>query len=199
MYSIKWARFSGGELGRLALAILALEEANFLLLDEPTNHLDIPAQETLQLALEAFSGTTLLVSHDRYLVNRMASQIWELRDNQLHVYNGGYQEYLSQRQRESAEEKELAKVTIATSVDLSRKYSAGIKQKRTRRQAERLSELEDQIQKTERRLAIMGEELQVVSLAQDVDEIRRISHSYADMESVLANLLEEWELAHDVQ
>ena len=106
----KVSTLSGGELGRLALAILTLEEANFLLLDEPTNHLDIPAQETLQLALEAYSGTTLLVSHDRYLVNRMANQIWELRDNQLYVYNGGYQEYLIQRQRESVRAKGISKV-----------------------------------------------------------------------------------------
>ena len=63
---------SGGERGRLALAILALEDANFLLLDEPTNHLDIPSQEALQEALEHFDGTVLLVSHDRYLVDRLA-------------------------------------------------------------------------------------------------------------------------------
>ncbi|HEY3289411.1 MAG TPA: ABC-F family ATP-binding cassette domain-containing protein, partial [Anaerolineae bacterium] len=67
---------SGGERARLALAILALEGANLLLLDEPTNHLDIPAQEVLQEVLEQFSGTILLVSHDRYLVDRLATQIW---------------------------------------------------------------------------------------------------------------------------
>jgi ATP-binding cassette subfamily F protein 3 len=71
---------SGGERGRLALAIMALQEANFLLLDEPTNHLDIPAQEVLQAALERFEGTILLVTHDRYLVNKLATQIWELED-----------------------------------------------------------------------------------------------------------------------
>ena len=69
----RWRTLSGGEQARLALAILALQEANFLLLDEPTNHLDIPAQETLQSALELFGGTILLVSHDRYLINRLAS------------------------------------------------------------------------------------------------------------------------------
>jgi ATP-binding cassette subfamily F protein 3 len=57
---------SGGERGRLALAILALEETNFLLLDEPTNHLDIPSQEILEAVLSDFQGTILLVSHDRY-------------------------------------------------------------------------------------------------------------------------------------
>ena len=96
---------SGGERGRLALSLLALEGANFLLLDEPTNHLDIPAQETLQEGLERFEGTLLLVSHDRYLVSRLATQIWEIREGRLHVFKGTYQEMLAVREREEAARK----------------------------------------------------------------------------------------------
>jgi ATP-binding cassette, subfamily F, member 3 len=92
------ANLSGGERGRLALAILALEQANFLLLDEPTNHLDIPAQETLQEALQAYQGTILLVSHDRYLIDRLATQIWVLQDGRLQIHHGRYQSYLEARQ-----------------------------------------------------------------------------------------------------
>ncbi|MEP7285100.1 MAG: ribosomal protection-like ABC-F family protein [Chloroflexota bacterium] len=88
---------SGGERGRLALAILALEGANFLLLDEPTNHLDIPAQEVLQEVLENFEGTILIVSHDRYLVDRLATQIWNLETGHLQVFEGDYQEFLTAR------------------------------------------------------------------------------------------------------
>ena len=88
---------SGGERGRLALAILALEGANLLLLDEPTNHLDLPAQEVLQQTLEAFPGTILLVSHDRYLVNRLATQIWDVRTKRLDVYPGSYDDYMEKR------------------------------------------------------------------------------------------------------
>jgi ATP-binding cassette subfamily F protein 3 len=87
---------SGGERGRLALAILALNGANFLLLDEPTNHLDIPAQEVLQEVLEQFAGTILLVTHDRYLVDRLATQIWDLRAGRLRVFKGTYREFLAQ-------------------------------------------------------------------------------------------------------
>lgn len=91
------AALSGGERGRLALAKLAQHQANFLLLDEPTNHLDIPTQEMLQAALQAYQGTILLVSHDRYLVNALATQIWELHNGRLHVHRGHYQSYLAAR------------------------------------------------------------------------------------------------------
>ncbi|MFK7803628.1 MAG: ribosomal protection-like ABC-F family protein [Anaerolineae bacterium] len=84
---------SGGERGRLALAILSLEGANLLLLDEPTNHLDIPSQEVLQTVLEQYNGTILLVSHDRYLVSRLATQIWEIKDGQLLITEGSYADH----------------------------------------------------------------------------------------------------------
>ena len=90
---------SGGERGKLALAILALHGANFLLLDEPTNHLDIPAQEVLQEVLEQFEGTILLVSHDRYLIDHLATQVWPLENGHLDVFKGNYQEYLARDER----------------------------------------------------------------------------------------------------
>ena len=90
---------SGGERAKLALAILSLHGANFLLLDEPTNHLDIPAQEGLQEVLENFAGTILLVTHDRYLVDRLATQIWDLRAGHLRVFKGTYREFLAQGER----------------------------------------------------------------------------------------------------
>ena len=76
----KVAVLSGGERGRVALAKLALAGANLLLLDEPTNHLDIPSQEVLQPVLADFPGTILLVSHDRYLIDALATQIWSVED-----------------------------------------------------------------------------------------------------------------------
>ena len=90
---------SGGERGRLALALLALQGANFLLLDEPTNHLDLPAQEVLQTVLEEFDGTILLISHDRYLVKQLASEIWNLRDGALNVFHGGFEEFVASERK----------------------------------------------------------------------------------------------------
>jgi ATP-binding cassette subfamily F protein 3 len=91
---------SGGERGRLALALLALSGANFLLLDEPTNHLDIPSQEVLQEVLEGFNGTILLVSHDRYLVDRLAQHIWSIEDGELLAFAASYRDYLALREEE---------------------------------------------------------------------------------------------------
>ena len=84
---------SGGERARVALAILTLEKANFLLLDEPTNHLDIPSQEVLQDVINRFNGTVLLVSHDRYLIREVATQVWAIADGRLHVFEEGYAAY----------------------------------------------------------------------------------------------------------
>jgi len=93
------AVLSGGERGRLALALLSLQEANFLLLDEPTNHLDLPAQEVLQAMLEQYEGTILLISHDRYLVAQLATEIWDLRDGYLTIFDGDYAAFLGTQQR----------------------------------------------------------------------------------------------------
>jgi len=89
------ATLSGGERGRLALAKLSLEQANLLLLDEPTNHLDIPSQEILQEVLAAYQGTILLVSHDRYLIDALGTQTWEILPGEamLQVFEGGYTQY----------------------------------------------------------------------------------------------------------
>jgi ATP-binding cassette subfamily F protein 3 len=79
---------SGGERGRLALAILARRGANLLLMDEPTNHLDIPAQELLEAVLRAYAGTVLLVSHDRYLVSRVATRVWAVEEEGMAEASG---------------------------------------------------------------------------------------------------------------
>ncbi len=88
---------SGGERSRLQLAQLMLSEANFLLLDEPTNNLDIPSAEVLESALEEFDGTMLVISHDRYFLDRVVDRIVELEAGNLTNYHGGYSEYFTAR------------------------------------------------------------------------------------------------------
>lgn len=84
---------SGGERGRVALARCLATPSNFLALDEPTNHLDIDARENLLEALEQYPGTLLLISHDRYFIERLATRVWEMRDGQLRSHEGGYADY----------------------------------------------------------------------------------------------------------
>ncbi|HEX9372722.1 MAG TPA: ABC-F family ATP-binding cassette domain-containing protein [Roseiflexaceae bacterium] len=93
------ARLSGGEKSRVQLARLMLTGANCLLLDEPTNNLDIASAEGLEQALEEFAGTVVVVSHDRYFLDRVADRVFEVRDGELKVYEGGYSYYAEQRAR----------------------------------------------------------------------------------------------------
>ena len=91
------AKLSGGEKSRVQLARLMLTGANCLLLDEPTNNLDIPSAEVLEQALDEFSGTVVVVSHDRYFLDRVADRIFEVYDGELRVYEGGYSYYAEKR------------------------------------------------------------------------------------------------------
>jgi ATP-binding cassette subfamily F protein 3 len=93
------AQLSGGEKSRVQLARLMLSGANCLLLDEPTNNLDIPSVEVLEQALEEFAGTIVVVAHDRYLLDRLVDRIFELRDGELRIYEGGYSSYVEQAAR----------------------------------------------------------------------------------------------------
>ncbi|MBQ3533397.1 MAG: ABC-F family ATP-binding cassette domain-containing protein [Oscillospiraceae bacterium] len=95
---------SGGELSRLRLCMLMDEEINFLVLDEPTNHLDIDSREWIEEAVEAYDGTLLFVSHDRYFINRFATRIWELADGTITDYPMGFAEY----KKVKADEKKAA-------------------------------------------------------------------------------------------
>lgn len=185
------AALSGGERGRLALAVLALEGANFLLLDEPTNHLDIPAQEMLQAVLEQFEGTILLVSHDRYLVDRLASQIWYLDDERLQVFNGPYQEYLAERDRQAELERQTADAHRQIAADHQRQ--ARTVRKNGKKEAERLAEIEREIHALEGQLGDLSHELQVASEQQAVDKIQNLGIEYATLESRIEALMNEWE------
>lgn len=181
---------SGGERGRLALALLALEGANFLLLDEPTNHLDIPAQEVLQQVLESFEGTILLVSHDRYLVDHLATQIWQLHEGYLEVFEGSYAAFIAARDgqellEEAKEEPQPAEEKSDAPKPLSKN------ERRRLRQA--LQELEEQIGAAEYELEQLAQATQEATQAEHFDKIRSLSLEYAATEQKLESLMQEWE------
>ncbi|MCB8943180.1 MAG: ABC-F family ATP-binding cassette domain-containing protein [Ardenticatenaceae bacterium] len=188
---------SGGERGRLALALLEREEANFLLLDEPTNHLDIPAQEELQTVLEGFDGTILMVSHDRYLVNRLATQVWVLENGRLHVYPTSYQEYLVEREREREAAKPMA-VTEPAETKPEANGRSALSKNEQRRKEEALADLEATITQAEADIARITQELQAATQEESFDKIQSLSIEYAAAEEALDALMMKWEkLAHE--
>lgn len=100
----KVQNLSGGERSRLKFAMLMRQEINFLILDEPTNHLDIPSRERLEEALLEFQGTILMISHDRYFMNRLASRIVEFFDSRWCSYGGGFDDYLIEKEKRTKRE-----------------------------------------------------------------------------------------------
>ncbi len=182
---------SGGERGRLALAKLALDGANFLLLDEPTNHLDIPSQEILQAVLAGFNGTILLVSHDRYLIDALATQIWDVQPDGMTVFDGTYQEYLQAREAERQAERE--EKAAATAPPPQAKRQNGNRGLSERERSRRLAQIEQHIHALEIQLVDLSGELGAASTAGAVDRVRELGETYAAMESELESAMAEWE------
>lgn len=117
---------SGGERSRLALAVLTLSTANFLILDEPTNHLDITAREALEVVLTDFAGTILFVSHDRYFIDRIASELWVVEAGRLTTHLGHYTDYVESKGRSSESPlSPTGPVTAPGPIAASRSPSAG--------------------------------------------------------------------------
>jgi ATP-binding cassette subfamily F protein 3 len=175
---------SGGERGRLALAKLVLEGANFLLLDEPTTHLDIPSQEVLQEALAAFPGTILLVSHDRYLVDALASQVWviEPEAQELGVFRGGYAQFEEDRERARAAREAEPTVAHRARPAAPRRRSGEARQ-RPEDVERRIAELE---------AALVEVEKAIVQAGADVGKVRELGTRYAELHAELEETLGEW-------
>jgi ATP-binding cassette subfamily F protein 3 len=182
---------SGGERSRVALARLTLQGPNFLVLDEPTHHLDIASQEILEDVLDSFEGTILLVSHDRYLIRALATQIWELEDGQLQVYRGSYDEYLEEKRRRQAEGQQEP-----TPRQERRRVAGRVGQQAQRGQARRAlraGELEAEIAALEGQLATLTSALAEASAAQELDRVRALGVEYDRKAQALEELVAEWE------
>jgi len=178
---------SGGERGRLALACLALKGANLLLLDEPTNHLDLPSQEILQRILVEFKGTVLLVSHDRYLVDAVATQVWEAypEEKSLITFKGNYSQLKAEQAGKSA-----AEITSVT-----QKKGAG-KETRTKVSAKRLNprvlrELEAHISELEDQIKEVSHKLENPLSA--TESISDLGNRYVNLKKELDSSWKDWE------
>jgi len=188
---------SGGELSRVALARLAQTKGNFLLLDEPTNHLDLGSQEVLQEALEEYEGTVLLVSHDRYLIDRIATQVWEIRDGWLHIYHGGYSYWRRRRAEEQGRGQEPAEPKGKAKAEARAKGAAQqLERKRELNELElerQEAELLAQVEALEEELAQLEEALAQASYSGDHQRIAELNSRYKRGQRELEELLERWD------
>jgi len=191
----KVSTLSGGERGRLALAKLSLSDANLLLLDEPTNHLDLHTQEVLESVLSNFAGTILLVSHDRYLIDSLATQIWEVdpQGRSLHVFKGSYTEYKAQQVRQ-AEQEASAEVPIVVNEPTKRqtktetgKTLSKYEQKKIRA---KLAEIEQEVAELEKQQAFVSSALE--NPPDDPVKVQRLGEKYVDLQKKSEVLLAEW-------
>lgn len=184
----KVSQLSGGERGRLALAKLALTQANLLLLDEPTNHLDIPSQEILQEVLAEYQGTILLVSHDRYLIDALATQIWEITPQQtsLKIFEGTYSQFRQSLQLQSS--KTEISTRVLPQVDKPRSNALSSQHKR---QKARLAEIEALIESYESSLNDLARQLE--NPPTDPALVQRLGQEYVQLQGTVDELMREWE------
>ena len=177
---------SGGEMSRLRLCMLMDEEINFLILDEPTNHLDIDSREWIEEAVEAFDGTLLFVSHDRYFINRFATRVWELADGTITDYPMGFAQYRSVKEAE-AREKPVVTAAPEKKGD-TRVRSENRNQRAARRQ---LTICETAIGKLEKAIAALDEEME--QYACDAVKLGELFQQKQETEELLEQEMLRWE------
>jgi ATP-binding cassette subfamily F protein 3 len=212
---------SGGEKGRLALAKLIYSRVNVLVLDEPTNHLDIPSREALEEALSAYEGTIITISHDRYFLDKVATQILALDGlGGAEHYDGDYTEYhdwkLGRRDASTssasspvgaAEPENLVSVVAAPLEEVPRVKKAkpsvptkpGVKiVKKKKAAALRTPEIvENEIAQAESRLNDISQQMGTPEVARDADRLIALNDEYQQTETLLKTLYEEWERVNE--
>jgi len=182
---------SGGERARVALAILTQQGANLLVLDEPTTHLDVASQEILQQVLVGFEGTILCVTHDRYLINALATHVWDIRDGQLVQFKGDYAAYAASRQQAPIDD-----APPASEDKVEREEARRVRRQdeaRRRKQEEALARLEKRIEHLEADLDRTARLLELASAAQDATRLHQLGEAYEALQAQLMADLSSWE------
>ncbi|MCI9386957.1 MAG: ABC-F family ATP-binding cassette domain-containing protein [Lachnospiraceae bacterium] len=195
----KISALSGGERGRVSLAKLMLSEANFLILDEPTNHLDITSKEILETALNAYEGTVLYVSHDRYFINKTASRILELTHQEFVNYIGNYDYYLEKKDvlAPAADEAVLqASKPSAQKLDWKQQKE---NQALLRKRENDLKKCEDRIETLESRNAALDEEMAKPEIATNSVRLQEIASEKEQIGKELEELYIKWETLSETE
>ncbi len=180
---------SGGEQSRLRLCMLMDDEINFLILDEPTNHLDIDSREWIEEAVEAYDGTLLFVSHDRYFINRFATRIWELADGTITDYPCGFAQYRQMKVQEEAEKAAAPKPEKEREKPAAERPQRGNKaQQAARRQ---LTICERDIARAEEHIAALEADMEAAAC--DYEKLNELVGQKAAAQAELDALYERWE------
>ena len=184
---------SGGERARVLLLKLMLSKANLLILDEPTNHLDIGSCEALENALLGYDGTLFVVSHDRYLINKLADKIYYLTPSGTTLYLGNYDAYLETRQKQeaakaAAEAENENAVPKANTVYKQKKERAS--EIRKRRAA--LSKCEREIEAAEAEIDTLNEQLSNPETASDYEKMMEITNKITEQKALADSLMDDW-------
>ncbi|MGE7781890.1 ABC-F family ATP-binding cassette domain-containing protein [Peribacillus sp. NPDC097264] len=186
---------SGGEKARLALAKMMMEKGNFLILDEPTNHLDLESKLVLENALIDYPGTILVVSHDRYFINRIATKIIELSKDGNEEFLGDYDYYVEKKQ-EQAEIEALEQQGKANTVEIKvekTNYKLDKETKKAERQRKRrIEEIESAMELLETEITEYNELLCDPAVFQDHEKVMDIQTKLDKAQETLDQYLEEW-------
>ena len=196
----KISSLSGGERGRVSLAKLMLSEANFLILDEPTNHLDITSKEILETALNAYKGTVLYVSHDRYFINKTASRILELTHNAFINYIGNYDYYLEKKEvlTPADTQIETAKNTAPSAQKLDWKQQKE-QQAIARKKENDLKKCEKRIEQLETKDKTLDKEMAKPENATNVAKLQELVKQKEEVTAELERLYEDWEKLSEIE
>ncbi|CAA9403704.1 MAG: Bis-ABC ATPase YheS [uncultured Pyrinomonadaceae bacterium] len=189
---------SGGEKGRLALAKLIYSGVNVLVLDEPTNHLDIPSREALESALESYPGTILAVSHDRYFLDQIATQILSFEaDGATEIFDGNYSEFHDWREAQSPKAADLGFGTTADFgfQDEDRRPKTEDRLSKNQRQniEKRIKEIEKEIPQLEEKLGKFAARMTAPDAAANHEALQRVSAEYEETQKQIHTLYAEWE------
>lgn len=183
------AELSGGERARVSLCKLMLSDVNFLLLDEPTNHLDIASREALEEAIAGYEGTCLIVSHDRYFINRLADSVCYMDENGLTLYRGDYDYYVSKQKEEAPQTVKKAEPSAGREAYLQKKQAAA--QERKRESDRKITETE--IEACEKRIAEIEALLTDAAVCADYEKAQALTEENDSLNEKLLALYEQWD------
>lgn len=189
---------SGGERAKLCFAIMALNRGNVLVLDEPTNHLDLNTKEVLEDALAEFGGTIILVSHDRYLLNKVASRIIEIKHDEVNSYEGNFDAYSEavnaarQLKMQSEAEIKRAEEEKAYKENKARQYRSKEQRAADAQKRNRIRELEKEIEDTEVLIFELENAISDPEIASDYSKMSEKCKELEEAKTALDQKMDEW-------